>query len=92
MQTCIQRYRSRRKLDETRSNILTKYFMLGGVEATTKAFTGGLDEETIENSTAAEIAALQASDYIRTGVSGNKYYDGSDNWVVDFEGVAKGFL
>ena len=67
--------------------------MLGGVEATTKAFTGGLDQETIENATSEEIAALQATDYVRTGISANaKYYDGSDNWVVDFEGVAKGFL
>ncbi|KAE8442563.1 hypothetical protein EG329_003050 [Mollisiaceae sp. DMI_Dod_QoI] len=92
IQTCIQRYRARRNLDSDRSNILTKYFMLGGVESGTKAFTGGLDQETIESSTAAEIAALQASDYIRTGSGNAKYYDGSDNWVVDFEGVAKGFL
>lgn len=94
IQTCIQRYRARRNLDEVRSNILTKYFMLGGIEATTKAFTGGaLDQETLDNASAAEIAALQATDYVRTGGSGNaKYYDGSDKWVVDFEGVAKGFF
>ncbi len=92
IQTCIQRYRARRNLDSVRSNILTKYFILGGVECGTKAFTGGLDQETIESSTAAEIAALQASNYIRTGSGNAKYYDGSDNWVVDFEGVAKGFL
>lgn len=92
MQTCIQRYRGRRNLDSTRSNILTKFFMLGGVEATAKAFTGGLDKETVENSTAAEIAALRASDFIRTDAPGDKYYDGSDKWVIDFEGVVKGFL
>ncbi|KAL2070537.1 hypothetical protein VTL71DRAFT_13563 [Oculimacula yallundae] len=92
METCIQRYRARRKLDEVRSNILTKYFMLGGVETTAKAFTGPLDKDTVDNSTAAEIAAIQASDYLRVDTKNAKYYDGSDNWVVDFEGVVKGFF
>lgn len=66
--------------------------MLGGVDTTSKAFTGGLDKETLENSTAAEIAAIQASDYVHAGKKNTKYYDGSDGWVIDFEGVAKGFL
>ena len=67
--------------------------MLGGIEAsTTKAFTGGLDKATIEDSTADEIRAIQATDYVSTG--SKKYFDplDSDGWVVDFEGVAKGFL
>jgi len=95
MQTCIQRYRKKRNLDSVRSNILTKYFMLGGIEAsTTKSFTGGLDKETLENATAQEIAAIQATDFIREGSKTGKYYDPShpEDWVVDFEGVAKGFL
>ncbi|KAF4610359.1 hypothetical protein G7Y89_g15761 [Cudoniella acicularis] len=95
IQTCIQRYRARRKLDAVRSNIFTKYLILGGIEATGKQFTGGaLDEETLEQATAEEIAALQATDYIRSGNTNSKYYDPAkpDGWVVDFEGVAKGFL
>jgi hypothetical protein len=67
--------------------------MLGGVEAsTTKQFTGGLDKDTLENSTTQEIAAIQATDFIRSGKA--KYFDPirPENWVVDFEGVAKGFL
>ncbi len=66
--------------------------MLGGVDSTAKQFTGGLDKEILENSTAAEIAAIQATDYVQTGSKNAKYYDGSDDWVVDFEGVARGFL
>lgn len=95
IEVCIQRYRARRKLDEVRSNILTKYFMLGGVEATNKAFTGGgLNQETLDNATAEEIAAINATDYVRANKRDKnaKYYDGSEDWVVDFEGVAKGFL
>jgi hypothetical protein len=66
--------------------------MLGGVDYSLKAFTGGLDQDTLDNSTTAEIAALQATDYVHTGTQNAKFYDGSENWVVDFEGVAKGFL
>ena len=69
--------------------------MLGGIEAsTTKPFSGGLDQDTLDNSTAQEIAAIQATDFIRSGQNNLKYYDPSnpEHWVVDFEGIAKGFL
>jgi hypothetical protein len=48
----------------------------------------------LESATAGEIAAIQATDMVGTGSKNAKYYDPSDseNWVVDFEGVAKGFL
>ncbi|TVY23681.1 Argonaute-binding protein [Lachnellula hyalina] len=95
IETCIQRYRARRKLDSVRSNIFSKYLIIGGIEATGKSFTGGaLDKETLETSTAEEIAAVQATDFVRSGVKNTKYYDPNEaeNWVVDFEGIAKGFF
>ncbi|RDW69330.1 hypothetical protein BP6252_08350 [Coleophoma cylindrospora] len=95
MQTCIQRYREKRKLDEKRANIFTKYLVLGGIEANnTKQFTGGLDQDTIENSTAEEIAAIRATDFIRCNTKSLRFYDPEDpkQWVVDFEGLVKGFL
>ncbi|KAI9736434.1 MAG: hypothetical protein M1818_006168 [Claussenomyces sp. TS43310] len=94
IEQCIQRYRARRKLDEKRSNVFTKYLTLGGVYTGVKAFGGGLDKETIEDSTAAEIATLRATDYIRTTMDQTKFYNplDSENWVIDFEGIVKGFL
>ncbi|CAG8982547.1 hypothetical protein HYALB_00002329 [Hymenoscyphus albidus] len=98
VQTAIQRYRARRKLDEKRANIFTKYLLLGGVDATPKAFTGGaLDEETLANATAEEIAAVQAIDFIRPGgddAVNAKFYDPTQEgkWVVDFEGIVKAFF
>ncbi|RKF78326.1 putative argonaute sirna chaperone arc complex subunit arb1 [Golovinomyces cichoracearum] len=92
MQSCIQRYRACRKLEQVRSNVFTKYLALGGIETGIKQFTGGLDKETLENSTAKEIADIQATDFIRTHPHSSRFYDGSENWVIDFEGVAKGFL
>jgi len=48
--------------------------MLGGIEASnTKQFTGGLDQQTLEDATAAEIAAIQATDHIRSGHKNIKY-------------------
>lgn len=92
IETCLQRYSARRNLDSVRGNILTKYLILGGVEATPKMFNGGLDKETIQNSTAEEIRQFHATDYVRTG--NKKYFDPEEpeHWVVDFESVAKGFL
>jgi hypothetical protein len=92
IETCIQRYRSKRRLDGKRANILTKYFMLGGIETTTKAFNGRLDKDILETSTTDEIRDIQASDFVRVNEANSKYYDGSEKWIVDFEGVAKGFL
>ncbi|TVY39550.1 Argonaute-binding protein, partial [Lachnellula occidentalis] len=95
IETCIQRYRARRKLDSVRGNIFSKYLIIGGIEATGKSFTGGaLDKETLESATAEEIAAVQATDFVRSGVKNEKYYDPNEaeKWVVDFEGIAKGFF
>ncbi|KAI1003847.1 hypothetical protein K3495_g4363 [Podosphaera aphanis] len=92
IETCIQRFRARRKLDQVRANVFTKYLALGGINTGPKQFTGGLDKETIENSTTDEVIAFQATDYIHTGQENPKFFDGSDKWVVDFEGVVKGFF
>ena len=51
-------------------------------------FGGGLDTKTLEESTAAEIAQFTATNYVD--------YDREDprssEYVVDFDGVLKGFL
>jgi len=80
-------------MNNERSNIFSKYLVLGGVDASVKAFNGGLDKETLESSTASEIADIQATDHIRSN-GPIKFYNAGDpvHWVIDFEGVAKGFL
>jgi hypothetical protein len=92
IQQCIQRYRARRNLDSERAHYFSVYLALGGVETGMKAFTGGLDQDTIENHTAKEIEQIQATDHIRGGAI--KFYDpgNAEHWVVDWEGVVKGFL
>ncbi|OBT65870.1 hypothetical protein VE03_05424 [Pseudogymnoascus sp. 23342-1-I1] len=95
IETCIQRYRARRKLDEERANIFNKYLALGGIDTTIKAFTGGVDNETLEDFDGPTIADINATDVMFGGdEAGSKFYDpcAPQNWVVDFEGITKAFL
>ncbi|KFZ05529.1 hypothetical protein V501_08267 [Pseudogymnoascus sp. VKM F-4519 (FW-2642)] len=95
IETCIQRYRARRKLDEERANIFNKYLSFGGIDTTIKAFTGGVDNEALEDLDGPTIADINATDVMFGGdEAGSKFYDpcAPQNWVVDFEGIAKAFL
>lgn len=60
----------------------------GGVDSGQKMFTGGLDAKTLEQSNAAEIAEITATNYI----SDDKQEGDDSDFVVDFDGVLKGFL
>ena len=86
IETAIQRYKARRNLDSERKDLFDKYMVYGGVDTGPKMFSGGLDSLTLEGSTAAEIIAITATNF----VSANK--EESDDYVVDFDGCAKGFL
>ncbi|OBT90580.1 hypothetical protein VE02_01042 [Pseudogymnoascus sp. 03VT05] len=95
IETCIQRYRARRKLDEDRANIFNKYLIFGGIDTTIKAFTGGVDNETLEDFDGPTIADINATDIMYSGnEAGSKFYDpcAPQNWVVDFEGITEAFL
>ncbi|OBT47146.1 hypothetical protein VE00_03103 [Pseudogymnoascus sp. WSF 3629] len=95
IETCIQRYRARRKLDEERANIFNKYLSFGGIDTTIKAFTGGVDNEALEDFDGPTIADINATDVMFGGdEAGSKFYDpcAPQNWVVDFEGITKAFL
>ena len=60
----------------------------GGVDAGPKMFSGGLDAKTLSDSTAPEIATLTA----KHSVGADKGEGDESDFVVDFEGVVKGFL
>ena len=62
--------------------------VFGGIESGPKMFTGGLDDQTLEESTAAEIAGITATNY----VGDDKMDERARDFVVDFDVVLKGFL
>ncbi|KOS20556.1 Argonaute-binding protein 1 [Escovopsis weberi] len=94
MQTCIQRFRSRRRLQGQLSNYFNQYLFLGGVDTTPNTH-GGWDPKALKESfSPAERRDILATDVIHSGDGADeRFYNGNDeNWCVDFTGVAAGFL
>ena len=88
IEVAIQRYSAKRNLDSARKNVFDKWMAYGGVDTGPKMFSGGLDLNTISDKTAAEIRTLTATH----AVGQDKGDVGESEYMVDFEGVAKGFL
>ncbi|KAK7981370.1 argonaute siRNA chaperone complex subunit Arb1 [Apiospora saccharicola] len=93
IEECIQRYRQKRKVHQRNAHIFDRYFFFGGIQSGPRQF-GGMDADAIREATTDEIRQMTATDFIQSGASGAKYYHPKDaeDWVVDFEGVVKGFL
>ncbi|KJZ77784.1 hypothetical protein HIM_02961 [Hirsutella minnesotensis 3608] len=93
IQACIQRFRSRRRLNQAHCNYLNEYLFLGGIDTFSKAF-GGHDERDLKDLTPAERCDATAFDAVHAGsVADDKFYAGDrEHWSVDFSGVMAGFL
>ncbi|KAI5464937.1 Argonaute complex, subunit Arb1 [Mariannaea sp. PMI_226] len=93
IQACIQRYRSRRRLQGERALMFNEYLFLGGVDTNPAAF-GGFDPRELKDLTPAQRREATATDIIYgTTSAGDKFYNGDENaWTVDFAKVAAGFL
>ncbi|KAI1638697.1 Argonaute complex, subunit Arb1 [Biscogniauxia mediterranea] len=93
IEECIQRYRSRRRLDSERSTMFNKYLFLGGIDSSPRQFTGmAEDVASLADADAAEVRRMTAIDFV--GGAGNRFYDpaNAEDWEVDFEAIVKGFL
>ncbi|EGE04706.1 hypothetical protein TEQG_03880 [Trichophyton equinum CBS 127.97] len=82
LETAIQRYQAKRRLDPERRHIFTKYMAFGGVDVGPKMFEGN-DQRDLQSMDAEAIATATASSNIPQD---------REKWNVDFETVAKGFL
>lgn len=93
MQSCIQRYRSRRRLQGDRTLWFNEYLFLGGID-THPAAHGGLSPRELRDLTPAERREATATDIIYgTTSAGDRFYNGDDEaWDVDFAGVAAGYV
>ncbi|KAI1208409.1 Argonaute siRNA chaperone complex subunit Arb1-domain-containing protein [Annulohypoxylon truncatum] len=93
IEQCIQRYRASRRMDSERTMLFNKYLWLGGIDASPRQFTGfAEDREALAEADAEEIRQMTATDFV--GGGGGRFYNPAepDNWVVDFDGIARGFL
>ncbi|KAF7554533.1 hypothetical protein G7Z17_g2843 [Cylindrodendrum hubeiense] len=93
MQSCIQRFRSRRRLEADRILFFNEYLFLGGVDTNPAAFSG-LHRQDLRDLTPAQRREATATDIIYgTTSAGDRFYNGDeDAWSVDFAGVAAGFF
>lgn len=93
MQNCIQRFRSRRRLQGDRTLFFNEYLFLGGIDTSPGAFTG-LGRQDLRDLTPAERREATATDVIYgTTAAGARFYNGDDElWTIDFQGVAAGFF
>ncbi|KAL7800252.1 Argonaute siRNA chaperone complex subunit Arb1 domain-containing protein [Trichoderma ceciliae] len=93
MQSCIQRFRSRRRIQYHRILYFDEYLFLGGVDTSQGAYTGR-DPKELKQLTPTQRREATARDVIHEGSGGGgRFYDGDETkWTVDFTGVAAGFL
>lgn len=89
METCIQRYKARRKFDAFRINIFNSYLRLGGVQTGQKQYSGGIDPKKMDDLDAEQIGLLAATDFITFNDNGG---DDAQEYDVDFAFVVRGFL
>ncbi|XWX01189.1 hypothetical protein V2A60_009215 [Cordyceps javanica] len=86
IQTCIHRYRTRRRLDTELNSYFTEYMFLGGIDTNGTPFN---DADLEEGS----LIPRRADDADADAAAASRLYDGhARNWTVDFAGVAAGFL
>lgn len=91
MQTCIHRYRTRRRLSSELDVYFSEYMFLGGIGTTGTAFSAEELEDGSLIPRARETATTSAQD--DDEAANTRLYDGNArNWTVDFAGVAAGFL
>ncbi|KAK1996043.1 hypothetical protein LX36DRAFT_658973 [Colletotrichum falcatum] len=93
IETCIQRYRARRRLG-TSDPIFSKYLFLGGIDSTPRMFGGHVDAD-LQGMTPEEKRTATAVDTVHMSGGGSRFYNDADRagcWDVDFAGVAAGFL
>jgi hypothetical protein len=101
IENCIQRYRAKRKLDEFRNHVFSKYLSLGGINSCVKQYTSGIGRDDALDYDKDDHRLANARDWITTE-SGkdledfkSKFFNPSapkDWWTVDFKAIAAAFL
>ncbi|KAL9110208.1 MAG: hypothetical protein Q9227_005269 [Pyrenula ochraceoflavens] len=88
--TAIQRFETRRRLDSERRDYFYKYLIFGGIDVGPNMFQGVAPRELKEMDKEQAVES-RAQTSLRDDV-GNGVQEGDEKYVVDFEGVMKGFL
>ncbi|KAF2198268.1 hypothetical protein GQ43DRAFT_401278, partial [Delitschia confertaspora ATCC 74209] len=84
IENAIQRFKQKRKMHEMYSKVFNKWMRFGGVDCSPRMFANRPSQQ--------EIAEMDVEERVRTLATHNVPRDREDpsQWVVDFEGLAKG--
>lgn len=85
IEIAIQRFKQKRRMHEMYAKVFNKWMKFGGVDCTPRMF-GGVSQQEMKEMTAEEIARATATHHVPWD------REEKDKWVVDFVGVAEGFL
>ncbi|RDA94006.1 hypothetical protein CP533_5027 [Ophiocordyceps camponoti-saundersi (nom. inval.)] len=93
IQSCIQRFRVRRRLTIDKTRFFNEYLFLGGIDTNGNQF-GGQDRSDLKDLTPAQRRDATATDTVHTdsATSDRFYYAGDENWTVDFTAIVAGFF
>ncbi|KID99524.1 Argonaute complex, subunit Arb1, partial [Metarhizium majus ARSEF 297] len=93
IQSCIRRFRARRRIQGDQIRYFDEYLFLGGIDTSGNAFSG-LDTSDLKDLTPAQRREATVTDTVN-GACGadDRFYNGDDeHWSVDFAGVAAGLF
>ncbi|EFY86113.1 hypothetical protein MAC_07847 [Metarhizium acridum CQMa 102] len=93
IQSCIRRFRARRRLQGDQIRYFDEYLFLGGIDTNCNAFSGR-DTSDLEDLTPAQRREATVTDTVN-GACGadDRFYNGDDeHWSVDFASVAAGLF
>lgn len=91
LENAVLRFKMNRKFHQYSMSVFHAFLNYGGFDERPPMFTGGMSKEEAEGLTKEEKARRKQNNYVSAEVMDSlNSQDG--NWVVDFEGVTKGFF
>lgn len=91
IETAVLRYKMNRKFHQETLRMFHAYLNFGGFDEHPPMFTGGMSKEEEEVLSKEEKARRKQVNYVSKDVIGS-IDDADGKWIVDFEGVTKGFF
>lgn len=92
IESCIQRFRGRRRLQGEQTRYFNEYLFLGGIDSNPVPFSG-CDPKDLKGLTPAEQRDAKAGTTIGGVDNEEQFYTGDrETWSVDFTGIAAGFF
>lgn len=91
LEEAVLRYKMNRKFHQETLKVFHAFLNYGGFDERLSAFTGGVSKEEEEGLSKVEKAIRKQVHHVSKDVM-RSFDEGDGKWIVDFEGVTKGFF